>query len=685
MRFPVYAIMKFPVGTLAPKRLFCKKARFAGLLAALLLALAVWPAYAVDDSQGSLMSAGDRTLTHQALQAVKRRDWKRAETLIAQTRDPLAAKVYYWLYYTEDGTRPAQFNRVSAFIRQNPAWPQQGKLKLTAEKAMPADLPAADVIRWFDEYDPLTPEAMERYLAALLADNQTEKAGRELRAWWKNAKLESVQQNNFLARYGRVLDRQSHVNRFGALLEKRQYTNARAIARHLGKGYPALAEARIALAEGKGGVDSVLASVPPHLQNDPGLMLERLRWRRRNGKDFAALEILHNMPPVDTIANPEDWWEERHILARRFMEEKRYESAYLLVEAHGLKEGVPFAEAAFLAGWLALKVNKPWRAFEHFESLYHKTTTPISRARGAYWAGRASEALKHPDIARQWYRTAARYQTTFYGQTAIGKLADEYKPPQQLPPEKTVAGQQKFETRDMVQAVRILNGAGFRDETNLFLDALSDHVKTPEDYLLVANLAVDLGHNHNAVRIAKRGLQKGILLMEQAYPTMLTRMKKVEIEWALVHALIRQESAFDQMALSSAGARGLMQLMPATAQGVAKSYKISHKSDWLTSNPDHNIRLGSLYMKQMLGRFDGSYPLALAAYNAGPGRVDKWMKQFGDPRKGNVDMLDWIEQIPIAETRNYVQRVLEGVYVYRMKLGDVQKSFNAPIHVTMKN
>ena len=655
----------------------------AGALLALSM-LPILPVFAFDDAQGSLMSVEDRSLAHQALQAVKRSDWKKAETLIAQTRDPLAAKVFYWLYYTEDGKRPVQFNRIAAFVRQNPAWPRQGKMKLTAEKAMPKELPDVDVIHWFDEFDPLTPEGMERYLQALLQAGAKEKAAKKLRVWWKNIQLEPVQQNNFLVRYGFLLDRQSNISRFSSLIEKKRYTNARAMARHLSKGYPALAEALIALAEGKGGVDAILASVPSHLQNDPGLMLERLRWRRRNGKDFAALEIMHNMPPADVISNPEEWWDERHMMARRMMEEGRYESAYLLVEAHKQKEGVSFAEAEFLAGWLAMKVKKPWRAFEHFEALYHRTSTPISRARGAYWAGRASEALGHADIARQWYRTAARYQTAFYGQTAIGKLADEYKPPQQLPPEKTVQGQQKFEMLDMVQAARILNGAGFREDTNTFLDALSDHVKTPEDYLLVADLAIELGHNHNAVRIAKRGLQKGILLMDQAYPTLLSHMQKVSIEWAMVHALIRQESAFDVQALSPAGARGLMQLMPATAQGVAKRYNIAHRAEWLTSNPDHNIRLGSLYIKQMLDRFDGSYPLALAAYNAGPGRVDKWLAQYGDPRKGTIDMIDWIEMIPIYETRNYVQRVLEGVYIYRMKLGDVQKSFNAPIHVAMR-
>lgn len=664
-----------------------KKAALTAALAFLLLLFAAGSGgYAQDGGHASsiLMSGADRGAVHEALLAIKKRQWQKAESIIARTKDPLAAKVYYWLYYTKGGG-PVQFNRISAFIRQNPGWPKTGAMRLAAEKAMPDNLPDVDVIVWYDSYPPLTPDGMDRYMAALLKKGAKDRAAAVIDAWWRKTSLTSDQQRHFYGRYGGLLTKESHIARFGYTLMLKQYTNARGLARVLGRGYPDLAEARIALAQGGGNVDTLISRVPPQLQDDPGLLLERLRWRRRNNKDFGAIEILHNMPSAAIIPNPDEWWQERHILARRLMEKGRFESAYLLLDKHQQEEGVSFAEAEFLAGWLALKIKKPERAFERFESLYHKTTTPISRSRGAYWAGRASEALGHPDIARQWYRTAARYQIAFYGQMAIAKLEDAYKPPQQLPPEKTLAGQTKFDALEMVQMAKILSKAGFRDDTSAFLDALAEDVKTPEDYLLVAELATELNHRHNAVRIAKKGLQKGILLMDQAYPTMLTSMKRVDLEWALVHALIRQESAFDYAAVSPAGARGLMQLMPATAKGVARKNGISHSTDMLISNPDHNIRLGTLYLKQVLDRFDGSYALALAAYNAGPGRVDQWIGMFGDPRSNAVDMTDWIEMIPIGETRNYVQRVLEGTYIYRIKLRDVQKSFNAPIHVTKKD
>jgi soluble lytic murein transglycosylase len=278
-------------------------------------------------------------------------------------------------------------------------------------------------------------------------------------------------------------------------------------------------------------------------------------------------------------------------------------------------------------------------------------------------------------VAQQWYRSAARHQTAFYGQLAVSALKSEFRPPQQLPPEKTLPGKQAFDRKELVRAAHFLDEAGMNDETSDMLNTLAANVKTPEDYRLTAELAEALGHPQNAVKIAKNGLNKGILLMDQLYPTMLSRMRNVRIEWALVHALIRQESSFDVRAQSPAGAMGLMQLMPATAQHVANRNHIGYRPDLLVTDPDYNIQLGSLYFKQLLDKYNNSYPLALAAYNGGPGRVDGWLAQFGDPRLGKIDAADWIELIPVAETRNYVQRVLEGVYIYRLKLNGAQKSF----------
>lgn len=683
------SIFKKQADTVYCCSVLCKK---LALPFALLLLLAVAcsvmlgpvRAYALDQKPDITAVHGESKAVLEVLRAIKNDNWPEAYRKMKDSGDPFAADLYAWLYFSEN-KKPANFKQLSSFLYRHKDWPNGRRLVLNAEKLIPPELPAEDAVRWFTNFSPMTPDGMEDFVDALLSLGKKEKAESTLNEWWIKTLMAPDQQRYFLKKYGVFLSHTAHRKRFDYLLFHRHYTNARALAKLIGGGYLQLAEARIALAEEKGSVDVAIGRVPQHLLNDPGLLYERLRWRRRHNLNYRAIEVLHNAPPLTKITNPADWWEERQILARRLIENKQYESAYLLVEKHLQKEGVSFAQAEFLAGWLALKyLNKPWRAFEHFEALYYHTKTPISRARGAYWAAMASETLGHPEIAQKWYRAAARHQTTFYGQFAMAALQDGYQLPQQLPPVVTIKGRRTFEERSFVRAARLLRSAGMQDEAERFIDSLSGNIETPEEYLLSAELASGLGYSYGSVRIAKKAMQKNIFLMDYAYPTILKELERVDMEWALVHAVIRQESAFNVQARSHAGARGLMQLMPATAREVARKKGLSHRTSWLTSRPAHNIRLGTAYLEQMLERYDGSYPLAIAAYNGGPGRVDRWLRQIGDPRTSEIDMADWIESIPIYETRNYVQRVLENTYVYRLKLKDIQNTPRTILHVAMK-
>ncbi len=637
------------------------------------------PLIDIESSKGVTMSARDQALTRQALWAAAHGRWNEGKQAIALTKNVLPGRLFFWLYYTR-GMGPVDFRHVMALIRECPDWPKQGMLRTVAEKAMPLDLPDQAVVAWYRDYPPKTFDAEMRYLGALQRQGNTPALDEAAGNWWRAATMTPDQQARFYNTYARHLKVRDHLARMDGQLRGGAETNARIIAQTLGHGYPALVLARIALAEDAPNADSLVAAVPGPLQRDPGLLYERVKWRRIHNYDLGAIEMLHNMPPAETVPNLSDWWTERQIIARRLMSRGDYRSAYYLVSDHIDKEGSAFAQAEFLAGWLALiYLKEPWKAFQHFEALYKSSDTSTGKSRAAYWAGRASDALGHPEVGRRWYQAAARSQTAFYGQLAIGRLANEYKPPQQLPPRRSVAGQNRFNKLEMVQAARLLNQAGFRQETTDFLNALSDEVTTPEEYLYVAELSRDLDHLQNAVRIARKGLNKGIFLMDSAFPTILKRMRGIDIEWALVHGIIRQESAFDFSAVSSAGARGMMQVMPGTAADVARKLGIPFRPDALTADPNYNIRIGSAYMKHLLDIYDGSYPLAVAAYNAGPARVSGWVRDTGDPRTGQIDNIDWIEQIPIAETRNYVQRVLEAVYIYRIKLRDVQKSYNAPL------
>ena len=627
-------------------------------------------------------SASVRAQTVEALKKIKKGRWDEGRTIIAATRDPLASKIYYWMLFSRKNS-DERFVRLAQFIRHNPEWPGMRDLRLKAEKNMPNNLALDDIVEWFADYPPLPSEGMDRYLQTLITQGQTKKAQGILENWWADTPLDRASQITIYKKYNRLITRRAHERRFDMLLFAKQYTNARAIAAVLGKDYQRLAEARIALAADKGGLNALINKVPPSLRSDPGLVYERLHWRRTHDYDEGALEILNNPPSADKIQNKEAWWHERHIMAQRLIEQKKYKQAYALVHKHMQKNGLSFAQAEWLSGWLALRfLNKPTLALQHFEALYNKVSTPMSKARTAYWAGRASAKMKVKALSAEWYKKAALYQTVFYGQMAGAELGMEEALPNAAPPELSAEDITKFKANELLQAAQIFHDAGIKKESSQFIKAFVAHEKTPKAYRYAAELAAKIKQYEDAVRIAKNATREGLFLTAQSYPVMTDNMRYVEIEWALAHAIMRQESLFDIEAQSPAGARGLMQLMPGTAKGVAKSLGLSYRSDWLTNRPDYNVRLGSKYLQDLLIRFGGSYPLAIAAYNAGPNRVEKWIKVYGDPRLGHVDMIDWMEMIPIYETRNYVQRVMENVYIYRLRLKTQQPKPQARIHLT---
>lgn len=587
--------------------------------------------------------------------------------LPAQARS-LEREVDQWLaFYTKNST---DYRALTRLIAARPDWPGMNRLRAQAESIMPPGLPDPDIIAWFDQNPPQTGTGAERYAAALLNKGRAGEAKKLIRATWIEQSMSREEQKSFYGRFENRIDKEASIQRLDRQLLRGNYTNARAVADVLGKDYKALAEARIALAMDAPGVETRIAAVPGHLQKDPGLLYERLRWRRKHNVNDGAIAILTDAPDMNQVSNPEDWWVERHIMVRRLMETRQYKRAYALARRHGQKTGFAFTQAQWVSGFLALRfANKPWEAFETFERMYHNVETPISRARAAYWAGRASDALKHPDIARQWYQAAADHNTTFYGQMAAAALG---MPDKKLPAVRApAAAKNAVQNHEAVRAARYLARAGYRHEAATFLLNAADLAKSANEIEGLAAVAASIGQSHTSIKIAQIAQNKhGVIFTGLLYPDLSPKMNTVrDTEWALAHAIMRQESRFDDQAISHAGARGLMQLMPGTAKETARKIGISHQNDWLTSRPDHNIRLGCRYIGDMVRRYDGEYALAAAAYNAGPGRVSQWLREFGDPRRADIDMIDWLEQIPIYETRNYVQRVLEGVYVYRQIMG----------------
>ena len=580
--------------------------------------------------------------------------------------------ISFWRQYQYDGKRGG-FYRLRDFIRQNPDWPELHIIRQQLELTLNKDIPAKDIIDWFNENAPRSVKGLDAYGRALKSTGQHDTLKTVMQDWWANTLMPRQDQKYIYSRYKSYIPLSAHVRRLDKLLFNKQYTNARAVARVLGKGYPALTEARIALAAQKGGVDQYIARVPTSLKNDPGLAYERLRWRRKKERNDSAMEILLNPPAADSIINPKDWWRERHIIIRRLLKERRFIDAYRLAAAHQQPGGASLAQAEWLAGWLALRfADKPAEAYERFQSLHSWVKTPISKARAAYWAGRAADALKTGALAKQWYAEAAQYQTVFYGQKAGEKIGKHEALKNVKMPTLTAQGEADFKADTLIQVARLYHQAGLADQTSLFLNAFARSYGSAIAYRFAAEEAARMKRYHDLVRIAKEATRKGLFLTLQSYPVRSALMKVADprAERALLHALIRQESQFNPQAKSRVGALGLMQIMPATARTLARRAGQGYRKVWLTQKPGYNVRLGSRYIADLLKRYDGSYIMAIAAYNAGPSRVRQWIKDYGDPRTDEIDAMDWGELIPIYETRNYIQRVMEGVFVYRLILKD---------------
>ncbi len=418
-----------------------------------------------------------------------------------------------------------------------------------------------------------------------------------------------------------------------------------------------------------GGVDNAIARVPAHLIDNPGLVYERARWRRRKGFDERARLLLDPLP--EALVRPAAWWREARVQVKESLDVGEISLAYRLAANHRQLDRQYVAQAEWLAGWIALRfLEDPPTAFQHFSTLFKGVRYPISIARAAYWCGRAAIANGDTSLAREWFGRAASHTTTYYGQLAAAEIAPREAmalPPMPVPSQDDV---ERIERLEIYKVVHALAELGQADKNDKFIEKLALISTTDGERLLAAITAAEAGRRDLAVKSARRSSWSGVPLITYGYPlTPISETRTTINDQALVLAMIRQESGFDSKAISRSGARGLLQLMPATARAVARKLNMKYSRTRLLSDRNYNITLGTGYLAELLDDFDGSYVLALAAYNAGPGRVQGWIRTHGDPRDPSVDVIDWIELIPFEETRNYVQRIIEAVPVYRKPLG----------------
>jgi soluble lytic murein transglycosylase len=637
------------------------------LAASVLLMAAGWAGAAAAEARLSIQDTG---FYRSAFKAAHTGKWAVALSTAAHAHDPALAKVLRWYYLDQSGSG-ASYDEIESFIERSPDWPGPKTLQERAEEALPDDMAPAAVRAIFERTPPVSPDGKIRYAEALLASvaPADQAAGLDLlRKTWVEGNFGDRQELIFLFKHRAQLRPEDDTARLDRLLWDGQLKEARSSEHRVDADHAALAEARIKLQNMEIGAEATADAVPPSLQNNAGLSFDRLRFYQRATMDEQARQILFHAPA--DLVRPDAWWQQRATAVRRAFGKGYYSEALRLAENHGQAIGTPgYADAEWLAGWIQLRLFKEVpSALRHFEAMAHSVQYPASKARGDYWIGRAEAESGNSRAAQDAYQAAAHYSATYYGQLAALRLDPEARPI--LPPTPAVSPVQRatFEGTDMVRAVHELGQIGEDDLQEVFIKRLGALAHSPEEGELVADLAAKSGRPDIAVRLARQTWHGELALVAHGYP-MHSLPSSLAAESALVLAIIRQESAFEVKAVSHAGALGLMQLLPTTARKTAAALRMKFNNAKLTHDPDYNIRLGSIYLSQLINDFDGDYALAVAAYNAGPSRVRDWIRDNGDPRTQAADVIDWIEMIPFEETRNYVQRVIEGLNVYRARLG----------------
>lgn len=629
----------------------------------------------------SHLNAADLAATRDAFAEADRGNWVATRQHAARISDPIAVKLVLWTRLQAENSG-STFAEIVLFREQNPDWPRLATLALRAENALLTyPMSNADVLAWFSANPPVTGEGKIRYGKSLIESGKPDEGASWLRRGWVDHDFSANRQKEILAAYGSHFDAETQKERLGRLLWEQRTTDARSAATLVGQDARTLADARIQLSAGSSQAAAALSRVPDALRADPGLLYDQVRYERRRGNDHTALPLLLTAPTEPhKMVRPDIWWVERKILARKALSGGLYQQAYELSAAHGLTGGVEFAEGEFMAGWIALQfLNKSDIALNHFKRLGDGVSTPISKARAYYWSGRAASAAGNSDAATAYYRQAASYPVSFYGQLATAALGGKGSDGMlHLPenPTRTAEIKQRFDGRELVRAARILQDLDRERTRWSVMLHLADTLTDPAELAALSDLARSFGDQKLSLRIAKAAASRNIILPDHAYPTTLMPQwthRGPPVEKALVYGLSRQESEFDPNALSPAGARGLMQLMPGTARIVARQIGMPYAANRLT-DPVYNATLGAAHLGDLIENdFAGSYIMSIAAYNAGGSRVRQWVNQFGDPRSSAVDPIDWIETIPFSETRNYVQRVIENLEVYRGRFAGESK------------
>ena len=610
-------------------------------------------------------------LAKKTVDYIKQRKWNSALKTSAKIKDKEFKTLITWMYL-KTSRNGASFNEYKKFIEQNEDYPRINRIKyLAEEKIYLRDNSPTSVINWFEKHPPLGGLGKIKLAEAFLEQKKFDKVEKLIKDGWVTAQIRKNDLGYYRAKFKKFISSDDHIKRADYLAWEKKYWDLKRMLKYLPKDQKALYNARQILMSNSYGVDNAISKVPGYLKQDPGLEFDRLRWRNRRGRLEGSLEILYrNSLKTETqMVRPDKWWEQRESVVRSLIYKKRYKTAYKISSEHALSAGPSFAEAEWLSGWIAITfLNSPEYAINHFQNFYNNVSYPISLARGAYWLGQSYENLDEIDLANNFYSKAAKFPMTYYGQLAFNKINPGGN--FELNDQSVFSNEYEkdFKKNKLIRHLKILHEL---DATQLGKDIfkhLAELNIEKGSEVLAADLATSLERYDFAIQISKKASYQKRFYNKYNYPiisTPKTVNNKVMPKQEIVLAIIRQESEFDKKANSWAGARGMMQLMKPTAKIVAKQAKLPYSISGLTTDPEYNIKLGSYYFNGLLEDYNGVFPFAIAAYNAGPNRVKTWRRINGDPSRGQVSYINWIEQIRFKETRNYVQRVLENINVYK--------------------
>jgi soluble lytic murein transglycosylase len=634
--------------------------------------VAALPSAQLQVAESTSTPAADVALVKQSIDLTRRGKTTEATSVSRSIADPLARKLTEWAILRSE-ENDGGFDRLAAFTAENPSWPNATLLRRRAEGALWDERKsAATVTAFFRTQRPITAKGKFALARALLSQGDQSGAAQLARTAWREDTCSREVERVVMETFGDIFTRADHKARMDRRLYDDDTDAAMRMAQYLGGADLAIAKARIAVIDKSSNALALLDAVPGEARQDLGYIFSRAQWLRRNDKNAEAAKLMLSASRAAPGQHDlDEWWVERRVLARKLLDDGDHQSAYRIA-----RDAVPPAkevyrgEHEFTAGWIALRfLNDPRTAAQHFARVGAGTTHPTTLARGEYWQGRAAEAAGRNGEARAHYQAAAQYPTAYYGQIARARLGlGELH--LRRPPEPTHRA--ALMNLEVVRATQLLYAVDARDLVISFVSDLAERAVDPGALVAMAEVAKKNDDARAMLLIGKGALARGVAMDVYAFPTNgipAFRIVGPQVDKSVVYSIARQESAFNPKAVSRANALGLMQVLPGTGKLIAKKFGFPFDQKKMLSDPAYNAQMGAAELGDVLESYRGSYILSFVAYNAGRGRVKQWIEKYGDPRDPEVDPIDWVERIPFSETRNYVQRVLENMQVYRAQLG----------------